>query len=313
VRVKFRRALVVIAFGCSAPEPGSLTLGVEGQALDNYLQSLHVVTTVDGATQTDQFFRASQGAVFPREVKIDPRGDPTARVAVRVEGFATDDPSASPPAIIRTAETTMQPAPWNKLLRVDLDTLCVLLPPLGGPVGPTCDAPQTCVAGQCTSDVIAADALGDYTPNWAIATPDACRPANPGAPTVIVGEGQNDYLPLTDGETLQAQTGPQGGHHIWIAIRMQNLKQSQSTTTVTAVQPGTGATVSPYSVVFTFLPDEGGFCKLFGLRFQLDANGVDYTQFLGKPLDVTVHVHDILGEDGSGVAHVNIDTTVLPL
>lgn len=311
--MRARLAWVLVVACSPAAGPGTLTIGIDGQPLGTYIQSLHVVTTVDGAPESDLYFRASQGPVFPHEVKVDAHGDLAAKVAVRVEGFATDDPSASQPAIIRTAETTMEPAPWNKLLRLDLDTLCVLIPPQGGVVGPTCNAPETCIAGQCTSDLVAPDSLADYTSNWPNAAPDACRPANAGAPEVIVGTGQNDYFPLSDGQTVQAQAGPQGGHHIWIAVRMQNLKQSSSTTTVTATQPGTGATVAPYSVVFTFLPDEGGFCKLYGLRFQLDANGVDYTQFLGKPLDVKVAIHDVLGEDGVGVAHVNIDPNVLPL
>ncbi|HEY1960188.1 MAG TPA: hypothetical protein VGH28_31480 [Polyangiaceae bacterium] len=311
-----RRALTfaLVAAACSSGTPGKLTVGVQAEALDIYLQSLHVVTTVDGQTASDATFRASQGAVFPREIPVDPHGDPNADVSVRVEGFATDDPTGQPPAIVRTAHTTMLPAPSDKLLRIDLDTLCVLVPPPGGLVGPTCSAPgQTCIAGQCVSDTIGATSLADYTPTWAIDTPDACRPANPGAPTIVVGTGQSDYFPLTDGQTVQAQTGPQGGHHIWVALRMQNLKQSGSTTTVTATEPDTGATVAPLAVVFTYQPDEGGFCKLYGLRFQLDANGVDLNQFLGKPLDVKVEVHDTLGEDGSSVAHINVDPNVLPL
>ena len=310
-----KRAAFLLAAGmaCSGETPGKLTVGVQAEALDIYLQSLHVTTTVDGHPQTDATFRASQGAVFPREIAIDPAGDAHADVAVRVEGFAADDPTGQSPAIVRTAHTSMLPAPANKLLRIDLDTLCVVIPPPGGLVGPTCNAPTTCVAGQCVDDTTSATSLVDYTPTWAIDTPDACRPANPGAPTVIVGTGQTDYFPLSDGQTLQAQTGPQGGHHIWVALRMQNLKQSGSTTTVTATQPDTGATVAPFSVVFTYQPDEGGFCKLYGLRFQLDANGADLNQFLGKPLDVKVEVHDTLGEDGSSVAHIAIDPTVLPL
>jgi hypothetical protein len=307
------RANVVLGLAAIACAPesalGSLTIGVDGHALGNYIQSLHVVTTIDGATASDTFIRASQGPVFPQALKIE--GHPLASVGVRVEGFANDDPFLARPAIIRTAETTM--APSSKLLRVDLDTLCVLLPPPGGVVGPTCAAPNTCMSGRCTSDVVAPEALADYAPNWVAAAPDACRPANAGAPKVIVGMGQNDYFPLGEGQTLQAQAGPQGGHHIWLAVRMQNLKQSSTTTTVTATQPGTGVTVSPYSVVFTFHPGEGGFCKLHGLRFQLDANGVEFTQFLGKPLDVKVEIHDVLGETGVGTAHVNIDRNFLPL
>jgi hypothetical protein len=310
--VRANVAVGLATLACSAESGlGSLTIGVDGHALGNYIQSLHVVTTVDGATTTDTVLRASRGPVFPHEVKLDARGHAQAKVGVRVEGFASDDPREARPAIIRTAETTM--APWNKLLRIDLDTLCVLVPPPGGLVGPTCAAPETCTSGRCTSDLVNPDSLAAYTPNWVDAAPDTCRPTNAGAPKVIVGNGQNDYFALRDGQMLQAQAGPQGGHHIWIAVRMQNLKQSSSTTTVTATQPGTGVKVWPYSVVFTFLPGEGGFCRLYGLRFQLDANGVEFTQFLGKPLDVKVEIRDVLGEVGVGTAHVNIDRNVLPL
>lgn len=309
------RSLLVVfaAVACSGETPGKLTIGVQADQLDVFLQSLHVVTTVDGAPQTDAVYRASEGAVFPREVPIDPGGDAHAAVSVLVEGYAADDPTGQEPAIVRTAETNVEPAPANDLLRIDLDPTCVVLPPPGGLAGPTCVAPETCVAGQCVSDVVGPSGLVPYTPTWAVDTPDACRPANPGAPVVIVGTGQTDYSPLTDGETVQAQTGPQGGHHIWIAVRMQNLKQSGSTTTVNATNPNNGAAVAPFSVVFTYLPDEGGFCKLYGLRFQLDADGVDLNQFLGQPLDVRVDVRDLLGEDGTGLVHVNIDPNVLPL
>jgi len=310
IDVRVNVVLGLAALACP-PETGlgSLTIGVDGHALGNYIQSLHIVTTVDGATATDTFMRASQGRVFPQELKLE--GHALAKVGVRVEGFANDDPLVGRPAIIRTAETTMLPA--SKLLRFDLDTLCVMLPPPGGIVGPTCVAPDTCISGRCTNDVVPPESLADYAPNWVAAAPDACRPANPGPPKVIIGMGQTDYFPLTDGQTLQAQAGPQGGHHIWLAVRMQNLKQSQTTTTVTATQPGTGVKVWPYSVVFTFLPGEGGFCKLYGLRFQLDANGVNFPQFLGKPLDVKVEIKDVLGEVAVGTAHVNIDRNVLPL
>jgi hypothetical protein len=94
---------------------------------------------------------------------------------------------------------------------------------------------------------------------------------------------------------------------------MKNLKQSGSTTTVTATQPGSGAKASPFSVVFTFQRDDGGYCKLYGLRYQLDADGVDLKQFLGKPLDVTVTVRDALGQSATAMKRVNIDTAILPL
>jgi len=45
-------------------------------------------------------------------------------------------------------------------------------------------------------------------------------------------------------QTLQAEAGPQGGHHIWIATRMKNMKQAGPTTKIVGVQPETGATIS---------------------------------------------------------------------
>jgi len=112
-------------------------------------------------------------------------------------------------------------------------------------------------------------------------------------------------------QTLQAEAGPQGGHHIWIAVRMKNMKQAGSTTQVSAVQPGTGTPIPPSSFAFTFDPDEGGFCKLYGLRYQLDNGGIDYKQFLGKPLDVTTTVVDSIGQVASSMQHIQVAPTLV--
>jgi len=128
-------------------------------------------------------------------------------------------------------------------------------------------------------------------------------------PEVIVGQGQSDFLPLADLETVQVERGPQGGYHIWIAVRMKNLLRSGSRTVLTAVSPAVGTTISPFEVLFTYDPDEGGYCKLYGLRFQLDANGVDYLPLLGKELDVTATVTDRAADSGQGSRRVTLSTT----
>jgi hypothetical protein len=129
----------------------------------------------------------------------------------------------------------------------------------------------------------------------------------PGAPPEVeVGQGQSDYLPLTDLETVRVEPGPQGGHHIWIAIQMKHLLRAGSRTKLTAVAPSTGTNISPYEVIYTFEPAEGGYCKLFGLRFQLDADGVDYVPLLGRELDVTATVTDEAGDSGRGVRRVTL-------
>ena len=65
------------------------------------------------------------------------------------------------------------------------------------------------------------------------------------------------------------------------------------------------------TLAFTYTPDEGDFCKLFGIRYQLDNEGIDYKQFLGKPLDVVVTVTDPSGATISSTARVQIAPTVI--
>jgi hypothetical protein len=226
----------------------------------------------------------------------------SAVVGVQVTGFLAA--AGTQPLLVRTAETGFVPQ-QTVLLRVLLQGQCLLaLPGLVG--GPSCTAPQTCVDGACRDDHVSPQELEPYAPDWAASTPDICKPSNGGPPVLQVGTGQTDYLPLNDGDTVQAEQGPQGGHHIWIAVRQRNLKQVGSTTTIASVQPGTGLNGPNTRFAFTFEQDQGGFCKLFGLRYQLDIEGTDYHLFLGKPLDVTVTVLDATMATATGVAHINI-------
>jgi hypothetical protein len=144
-----------------------------------------------------------------------------------------------------------------------------------------------------------------------VAVDGVCKLSAGAAPEVVVGRGQSDYLPLADLETVQVEAGPQGGHHIWMAIRMKNLLRSGSRTTLKATAPDSGVRVAPYEVIFTFDPDEGGYCKLYGLRFQLDAGGVDYLPLLGKELDVTGVVIDREGDSAEGFRRVILSDIVL--
>ena len=258
------------------------------------LQSVHYVVSVPGQADIDETIAAAD---LPKEVKVTASEDSSAKVDVKVEGVA------SSPIVTRLASTRFVPR-QTKLLRIVLDPRCVTLDPFA----PTCAAPLTCIAGRCLDGTVSPDQLEPYGDKWPVNAPDVCKPANHGDPHVILGTGQTDFLPITNGQTVQLEKGPQGGHHIWIAVRMRNLKQSGSTTTVTAIQPGTELTVPPTGVIFTFDRDEGGYCKQFGITFRLDSptDLAFYKKFLGKPLDVTVEVKDASGASGKGSAHVNV-------
>ncbi len=292
----------------AAQNEGMIIVGVQSEPLNGALGALHVVTTIDGAPQTSETIAPN---ALPHELKLTaPAGSRRAAVAVRVEGYRSPTwttQSSDAPLLVRTAETAFEPG-QTRLLRVLLEVRCLLGLP-GAPAGaPSCVAPQTCIGGLCRDDDTGLEA---YAADWAENLPDICKPANAPPPVLQVGTGQTDYLPLTTGQVLQAELGPQGGHHVWIAVRQQNLKQSGSTTTITSIQPTTGLAGPRTAFVFTFGPDEGGFCKLSGLRYQLDADGVDYQRFLGQPLDIGVAIVDASGITATGVAHVELAPTLL--
>jgi hypothetical protein len=92
---------------------------------------------------------------------------------------------------------------------------------------------------------------------------------------------------------------------------MKNMKQAGATTRIVGVQPDTGAAIPPTALAFTYSPDEGGYCKLYGIRYQLDNEGIDYKQFLGKPLDVTVTVTDPSGSRATASTRVQIAPTLV--
>jgi hypothetical protein len=304
-------ALVACSPASSASAPG-LVVGVQDEpSIAGALGTLHIVTTVGTAPASDVVI--SSGAL-PYEAHLaPPAAAASAAVSVRVDGYQSADwtrSSGEAPVLVRTAETHFVEG-RTTLLRIVLQGQCLLGLPGGPPGGPSCAAPQTCIAGSCEADEVPSQELETYATDWAANPPDVCKPASAGPPVVQVGTGQTDYLPVTSGQTVQMEQGPQGGHHVWIAVRQHNLQQSGSTTTITSVVPSTGLAGPRTSFVFTFDPDEGGYCKLYGLRYQLDVDGTDYHAFLGQPLDVTVTVKDPSGATGTGVAHLNVDPQLL--
>jgi hypothetical protein len=304
---------------CRRSNPTTLVVGIQSDPMGGMVSALHVVLRVDGSVVDDEMVKPPHGSKvgFPQpwEKKLaDPPKD-SSRVDVEVD--AIGDPSAAP--LFRRLSSTQFVRGETKLLRVPLESRCIVYPPtprgnskVPGPLsGPTCTAPATCIMGICQLPAVPPAFLEPYAPNWPSNAPDRCKPRGGGKPDLQVGTGQSYYVPLAKGQVLQAEAGPQGGHHIWIATRMKNLKQAGSTTKIVGVQPETGATIPPTTLAFAYSPDEGGYCKLFGIRYQLDNEGIDYKPFLGKPLDVVVTVTDPAGTTASATAHVQIAPTLV--
>jgi hypothetical protein len=288
------------------PSVGTIIIGLTSDLRVGVdIDRVHVVMRVSEKVTRDEILGASKGAplVLPTELPFEKLADGT-KVALDVEAFRIGD--SSKPLVTRSLSTQII-AGKKLLLRVQIDSRCAVAP---GSTAPSCVAPLTCVAGLCAQEAIDARNLPAWTAGWEKASTDICKPQGAGAPIVTVGEGQSDYLPASDGDVAQVEAGPQGGHHIWIAVRMKNLLQSGSITTITGHFDDPLLDVGPFQVIFTFDQDEGGYCKLYGLRFQLDQT-TDIAQLLGKTVKVTVKVTDKDGTVGVGTRSFKLSDTFI--
>lgn len=221
------------------------------------------------------------------------------------------DPRTYSPVLERTATTRLLAGP-KRLLRIRLDPRCIPSQyATSSTSGAACEETLTCVAGACVSPDVEEGGLEVFSPTWTTVPSDDCRPAAPGPPELILGTGQNDYAPLADGESLKLQGGPQGGHHLWMALRMKNLRQLGSMITLTATMVDEPMVIAPFTQVGRFDAAEAGYCKLSGLRYQLDSTGQSYRDLLGKTLMVTADVVDSTGARATSSRRVRVADTIL--
>jgi|GEM_PF-934394 len=285
----------------------ALVVGVDAESFQSQgfvIGQVEIVAKVDGVVAASETLLASAGALFPHELKLNPPKDkPEALVEIEVVARERDDTS-TPPIVTRRATTHFVKG-TTKLAYVFLEVRCNTFPLLGGggPSGPTCAVPTTCVAGKCVSPEL--PVLADYHADWPTNPPSAC---GTGAPELTVGQGETALSALADNETLMLEEGPQCGHHLWFSLRMKNLAQSGTITTLSATQPGSAVTVPATAYPYAWGPSEAGACDLVGVRFQLDASGAKATDFLGKPLDVKVDLKDKSGHTATATRRVNIAT-----
>ena len=282
--------------GTVDPKHGAVIVGVTSDLRVGVdIDRVHVVMSVGGKVTREEdrtTASASLPLTLPTELAFADLDDGT-DVAVKLDAYGVG--GSTTPLTTLTASTKVI-AGKKLLFRVALDSRCVVAP---GSPAPTCDAPETCIAGVCAKSAIDSKTLPPYSSTWTKVSNDICKPTGSGPPVVSVGAGQADYLPTMDGAEAQVEAGPQGGHHIWIAVRMKGLLQSGSITSVTGHFPELNQDIGPFQVIFTFDQDEGGYCKLYGLRFQLDQT-LSVDQVLGKTLDVQVKVTDKEGTVGIG-------------
>jgi hypothetical protein len=225
-------------------------------------------------------------------------------VTVELEGYAG---ASSDPSALRWIQRASSPLNRDKssvrLLRMGFDPLCVSD---AEPSVLRCGKEETCARGVCISMARSSLELESYTPSWFVAAADPCRPSA-GLPEVEIGAGAAGYTKLLDGATLALEAGPQGGHHLWIGAKGKNFAQQGTLVAITGRNPDTGMVASPATFVFSLNADSDGRCSVTGLRYQVDAGGLNYRSFLGAPFELTVEMRDRFGTISSATTRVQID------
>jgi len=69
--------------------------------------------------------------------------------------------------------------------------------------------------------------------------PDLCADAAALEPSIELGTGQEAFIPLSDGDYLEPEFGPQGGSHIWGALRLQGFHPGDNALLVQNIVPVT--------------------------------------------------------------------------
>ena len=275
-----------------APAPsatGSVSIGIDSGGL--FADLFDVSVKVDGVEKVHETREWSNNP-FPYLASVE--GKEGALVELALVGNVYDA-GVPKPVLTRTARAHVVGG-TKKLLYVRLDNKCSSYAYNTTPA-PTCAAPQTCIAGTCTSDV--ADPLPEFYDTWATTPPSAC---GTGTPTLEIGKGENAFVAMTAGETVEAQCGGQGGHHIWLALRMTGLDQFGTISSISATNGTTSVDLTAYADPYAHI---GSTCELAGVRFQLDT-AHPLADFAGKSLDVTVVLKDRLNQTVTGTKQVKI-------
>jgi hypothetical protein len=302
--------LLAVACGPAVGD-GVLVLRVSSGFAVGEVDRISLVWTVAGeALEPSEFeLGVSAGKLqLPAEFRLTDVGSGVDVQAV-LTGYARSSDGQSESVVVRRSFRTQGVAGQTLMYLVHLDGQCGLYPnDAEKQSGPSCNDPlETCIVGTCRSSEVPSSALLPY---GAPVKDDVCKEAGGGAPLVVVGEGQSDFLFQDDYDEAQVEAGPQGGHHIWVAVRTINLSQSGVITTVGGEVPSLNLSISPLKVIFTMEPDEGGYCKLYGLRFQIDIDGGPIESLLGEQLKVLVTMADQDGVEASAERWVTLSETI---
>lgn len=280
--------------GCASEDEGAhVVVGLTtDMAIGFDLRRVEATTKVNGVTSNVESLSHSEGNLsLPAALLVEPTHD-GAEVEISFAAFHSSEAS---PFLTRTAAT--RAAGGRKLfLPVSLDEACS---------GVTCAASETCVQGACVSPFIDPASLADHDPAWVASAPDACKTPSSGDPAIVIGQGESAFTALGESEIVPIEAGPQGGHHVWLALRVAGLRQLGSHLTVEGYFPELAFEVYPFTSMLNLRKAGDGQCEIYGIRFQVDW-GLSVDAVRGQTFDIEVSLKDPNGDAATAKKRVVI-------
>lgn len=250
---------------------------------------------VDGAPEGSREWAVggAEALSFPMELSLSHLPD-GARVDVSLLAYG-GVPLSERPFLRRDVATSIV-GQRTLLLRAHLEWECVPgfhLP--GEALAPTCEGPRTCVAAACQDPYVPPEELEAYSPLWAVAFADECRPAGAGAPEVEIGRGRESFDAVAPFDPVIMERDPRGGFHVWLALRAKNLHRRGSVTTLAVRREDSGEELCSAEVPWDFAPSGAGACDLAGIRCLVTHDPHGMQALAGDRAVVSVKVVDLLG------------------
>jgi hypothetical protein len=224
---------------------------------------------------------------------------------VQIEGYAASEKAPGELRWVQRAGVTLKQKPGEKrLLRMNFDPLC--MSDRGDNVV-SCKEDETCARGLCIGMDRSSLELEPYMPDWFLPPPDACRPkGDASAPEVLIGMGTASFEALADGAVQALEAGPQGGHHFWIAAKGRSFAERGTLVAISGRNPETGVEAASATSLFSLTPLGDGSCSVSGIRYQVDAGGIDHRAFRGGPFDLTIEMRDRFGSIARATKRIRV-------
>jgi hypothetical protein len=290
-----RLALLVLASaGCGGEDADALVVVglTTDMAVGFDIRHVDRTTKVNGGvTRAESLSYSSGDLSLPAEIQVEGVKD-GADVEVTLEAFRGDDAS---PFMTRRASTRAAGG-RRLLLPVSLDEACSAL---------VCPDGATCDEGACVEPFIAPAILAEYDPTWLASAPDACKTPASGDPEIVIGKGESAFTPLEKNEVVAIEAGPQGGHHVWLALRVTGLRQMGSILTVEGTFPELSYELLPFTSHVTLRKTAESHCEIYGVRFQVD-RGIPVAEVRGRALDIDIALKDPNGDVATAMKRVVI-------